>query len=58
MDSLISVERPVKQVNTFDFISFSLCYWFYFSIGFFCLFYNRIYALISNGYSGQIGLLE
>ena len=54
MESLISVERSVKQVNTFDFTTLSLCYWFYFSIGFFCLFYKRIVALLSNEYGEDL----
>jgi len=48
-------KRPVKQVNQYWFTNFSQCYfYFYFSTGYFCLFYKRILALLSNGHSGRV----
>jgi len=48
-------KRSVEQINNFSFRSFSQCYYyFYFSSGYFSLFYKRICDLLSNGYRGRI----
>jgi hypothetical protein len=49
-------KRIVEQVNKFGFTYFSLCFYFYFSTGYFCLFYKKISVLLSNGHPGRICL--
>lgn len=52
-------ERSVEQVNKGIFTNFSQCYYyFYFSMGFICLFYKRISGLFSNEYPKRIRLTE
>jgi len=54
MDILIR-KKSVEQVNLY-FTNFSLCYFnFYFSTGYFCLFYKRIKDFFSNEFSKGIG---
>ena len=48
-------KRMVEQVNNFAFRSFSQCFFsFYFSTGYFCLFYKRILPLLSNEHRRRI----
>lgn len=48
---MLTGKNFVEQVNHFSFINFSLCFYFYFSTGYFWLFYKRILA---NEYPGRI----
>jgi len=55
MDILVR-KKSVEQVNRY-FTNFSQCYfYFYFSTGYFCLFYNRIKDFLSNEFSNRICL--
>jgi len=51
---MLSGKRMVEQINTFAFRSFSQCYYyFYFSTGYFWLFYNRILSLFTNEHPAE-----
>ena len=53
MDILVR-KKSVEQVNNY-FTYFSWCFfYFYFSTGYFCLFYKRIKDFFSNEFSDRI----
>jgi len=51
----LSRKKSVEQITKVSFRSFSQCYYyFYFSAGYFCMFYNRIRDFLSNEHRKRI----